>query len=242
MNYALCTFHKCASNWFRDIFWAVSEDQDISVVPFPKTESRFGKPVKRGSESLWIFATGRYEDFESAVGQGAVGQVPCILAVRDPRDALVSQYYSWKFTHKNNSPRILAAREQLQQHNERLGLEYLIKNRFFSFGNNIVNWGDKLGSYPSINILRYEDVLEDFSCSVGEALSHLGIRYERELLARLEKDTSFQTKTKRQRGEEDQQSHYRKGVAGDHRRFFDKEISALFDQEYGAALSILGYR
>ena len=81
-KYALCTFHKCASNWFRDIFWLVAEDNYISVQPHPESESRFGKMVERGPYFLWIFATGNYQDFEKTFGKQESQIIPCVLAVR----------------------------------------------------------------------------------------------------------------------------------------------------------------
>lgn len=197
--------------------------------------------VERGPHFLWIFATGNYQDFEKTFGKQESQIIPCVLAVRDPRDALVSQYYSWKFTHKNNSPRILAAREELLKLDERSGLKFLIEEKFFSFGNNISKWKDSLGELQKIHILRYEEVLDDFSKSVGGALTHLGIDYTDELLIRVEQATSFKAKTSRKPGEEDQTSHYRKGVAGDHLRLFDDEITSLFNREYGSSLTALGY-
>lgn len=53
---------------------------------------------------------------------------------------------------------------------------------------------------------------------------------------------SFQRLTEgRLRGKEDQNSHMRKGVAGDWRNHFDAEIKAAFKESYGNLLIHLGY-
>ena len=33
--YPVCTFHKCGSNWFRDIFWHIADRTDAGYLPFP---------------------------------------------------------------------------------------------------------------------------------------------------------------------------------------------------------------
>jgi len=148
-GHRICTFHKCGSNWFREIFWQVAAMQDRDYVPASNTVMTSGvnAPVTRSGQPLRIFPGGYADKIDTACGAGTAGRSTFILCLRDPRDALVSQYYSWKYSHKNNSSqRLVKARAKLTEMSEREGITLLIEEKLLVFADQIAPWIDRISS------------------------------------------------------------------------------------------------
>ena len=239
-DYAICTFHKCGSNWFRDIFFQIAELQDHSFIHYPENESRFGKPVRRGPVTQHVFSTGLRKQYDE-VFPGSGDDIPTVFCVRDPKDATVSQYFSWRNSHKNNSPRLLEWRDKLQSMPPKDGIEALLKAGRISYLNNLSQWADNLSARSDSLILKYEDLLDDFQSALRPVLDRLGAEVSDAQLSAIYESTRFESKVERRSGEEDQSSHYRKGVAGDSKNYFDANLNAAFDEKYGELPGLLGY-
>lgn len=238
----LCTFHKCGSNWVRDIFWMVCEQQGLTWAPRPEGKSRFGTRVDRNDvQALHVFPGGSKHQFLALNPDGVTHDTRILLAVRDPRDALVSQYFSWKSTHKNNSDKLLAARADLEHLSVRDGIEYLLKCKHFAFGNQVRWWLNNWGDSGQLRFLKYEDLLSDFEPAVRAGLDWLDMPTNRIDVPAIHEATRFEAKTNRKPGEEKTSSHFRKGVAGDHINHFDEALYELLESTHPKLLKRLGY-
>lgn len=232
------TFHKCGSNWFRRLFRdaAMTHNANIRVTK-PDTSSEINMPVETGSDrSLVLHRTDSPENVLAI----AKPEEPIFLCLRDPKDVLISQYFSWKKTHTNNSPHILKIREQLNEMSQKLGQRLLVHKGQVNFCNTVEGWLPQIAA-GRVYLLKYEDLLTDFKAAMGPALEAAGLPLDAEGLAKLEEKYSFSAVTNRSRGTEDTSSHYRKGVAGDWRNHFDDRLTELFDDRYGAICEALGY-
>ena len=90
--------------------------------------------------------------------------------------------------------------------------------------------------------IRYEELHADPDAHLARLLGFLGVDASPEAIARCRESGSFQRLSGgRAPGEEDKQSHFRKGVAGDWKNYFDDKTLSIFNREAGHLLRELGY-
>ena len=93
--------------------------------------------------------------------------------------------------------------------------------------------------------VRYEDLLVDGIGELGKIVSFLGYSISEDVLEFYFQKYSFNNMTGRNAGQEDQNSFFRKGIAGDWKNKFDAEIIHSFktarDGEWQALLELLEY-
>lgn len=238
---AVCSFHKCGSNWFRGVFWHVSEQLSYDYIPTPAGQGMITKPIQRNGNPIYIFPGGNRNTIVEKLGANALETTKFVLCVRSPKDALVSQYFSWRKSHKNNTPVILKYRERLANLSVEKGLELFLTDRQFAFGNQIQKWQDQINMSNNTHIMKYEDLHADFHACLRASLDFMSINYQGLDIDSIQHATSFETITDRKPGEENQESHRRKGIVGDHKNYFTTDLDALFEEQYGAVSKRLGY-
>ncbi len=98
-------------------------------------------------------------------------------------------------------------------------------------------------TYPDQYLeIRYEALHSAPEHEIERILSFLDVDTASELIALCQKAGAFETSAGgRERGKEDQESFFRKGVVGDHKNHFDEETLALFDNVAGELRTALGY-
>jgi hypothetical protein len=170
-----------------------------------------------------------------------------IHIIRDGRDAAVSAvHHSWNFG-KKQSARVSAKREAYRNPAE-TGESIFAGN---SLRRMAAEWGARVGrtiqdgpvllggNYAEV---RYEDLLQRPEEEMARLLTFLGAGTDEEVVKRCVSAASFERLSKgRKRGEEDQSSFFRKGVAGDWRNAFTEEDGKVFEEEAGELLIRLGY-
>ncbi len=162
-----------------------------------------------------------------------------VLLVRDPRDALVSQYFSFGgrnishvTTEKNQEKVMKRAMETIDMDID----EYVL---YASEG--LLSKLDCYKKYLDFNqglILKYEDIYYDKLSSLQKSFSYLGFDVSSETLASVAKKNDIRPE------KEDITQHIRKGDPGDHRTKLKPEtiekLSHLFfetGKEYGYDLA-----
>jgi len=231
------TFHKCASNWFRRLFRKAAQRRGVSVEVSSPNLSGINKSVDRGSaHTLWMHRIAS----EQRVMEFATEKAPIVLCIRDPKDLVVSQYFSWKKSHMTNTPTILETRERLEALSMYDGLKLLIEEDLIPFCKVSRSWSSSIASGQT-TVLKYEDMLEQFHESLSPALDRLGLSLGPKQLRDLKQEYAFSRMTKRAAKRGLEVNHYRKGKAGDWRNHFDDELSTLFNSRYGDVCKMFGY-
>jgi hypothetical protein len=200
--------------------------------------------------------------------------------IRDPRDIVVSSYFSHLNSHPtDNWPELAEHKRQLRALDLSEGLLCDM-----DFCRDLPTRGHRVEPYRCMsdwdysrsNILeiRYEDLILNPYEVLTNAFAFLGLLAEdelgaaslfghlREILSRRLRprangalprmhswnilaaiyDNRYDKKTSgRKRGAEDPQSHYRKGIAGDWRNYFQDQHKKHFTNVYGDILIRLGY-
>jgi hypothetical protein len=286
--------HKCASTWVWQILDRVTReiglrhylvlDERAPEGRGPLTGLRPGGPGGRANferAGLGGQAAAAGVDFVSCITSDqeqadALAPARAFHVIRDPRDILVSAYFSHRNSHPTDGlPHLAEHRERLRSTSKEEGL---LLEMEFSAGalRDIAEWNY---GRPEILEVRMEELSAKPYDGFIEIFRHLGLlspeepAEARELLGvwrgrlrnrlasrrrlgRLRRPTEataelllgavygqrFEAQTKgRRAGAEDQNSHYRKGVAGDWVNHFGDEHVDAFKERYGDLVVRLGY-
>ena len=163
------------------------------------------------------------------------------VIIRDLRDALVSFYFSVKYSHPVISAKIAQHRKIFEQKDFDDGMilainSYPSANVFASWG--VLNKKRGLLNYP---IIRYEDLVDDELEIFTFIMDACQINVKPELLKKVVDLNRFESRAGRRKGDEDIHSHLRKGIVGDWKNYFSDQVKVAFKNKYGKMLIQTGY-
>jgi hypothetical protein len=230
--------HKCASTWVHLML------QEVAAVlrrPYHLAHDVHGLP---GST---VASARRALGFDVLSYVNAdwrrIGDIDLrgVHLIRDPRDLVVSAYYSHLASHPSGGwDELERIRALLRSTPLETGL--LIEIEFLAeVMEELRSWP---ASVPKISTFRFEAVVAAPRRSFDEMLRHLGLRDDLpdQEFDRIVDQFAFESLTHgRQRGVEDRSHHYRRGVAGEWRRIFTPAVAWVFQRRHGDLLVQLGY-
>ncbi len=160
--------------------------------------------------------------------------------MRDPRDVVVSAYFSHLYSHPLFG-KLEEHRERLKSVPEDEGIMLEMENRKFQF-QAMLDWDYE---QPHVLELRMEDITTGASDEIPSIFRFLRLGTDDGLTAeridRIVAKRDFKQMAGRPPGREDVTSHYRKGIAGDWLNHFTEDHVAYFKENYGELLILLGY-
>ncbi|MFT7686574.1 MAG: hypothetical protein ACI9FB_001919 [Candidatus Azotimanducaceae bacterium] len=162
--------------------------------------------------------------------------------IRDIRDTLISLYFSVLKSHSDGFEDVRRDREVISSLSKEDGLIYLIMGdgQRPSYAERIAeiqsSWVKR--DYP---IFKYEDILADELGSFRKILNHCEIDFEEDYFNMVVNNNSFQSISGREKGIEDSNSHFRKGISGDWKNHFTPKVIELIKQRYGELLILTRY-
>lgn len=248
-----CCIPKTGSQWLRSLFSDIrafqysgllhcgySGKDGRAMAARSLTDRRYAEPfpVKRIVGPLYV----TYDNFR-LIPQPRLYRA--LFVMRDPRDAVVSWYFSARHNHlvyRNRATPLHEARRQLVGMSQADGLAWSVryhaeKGRFAALD----SWSH--ATYDdNIMLVRFEDLAARDSLSAFERVfSFLDIRMPTATMRDLLDAYSFRRLSGRDRAEEDTKSHLRGGTAGNWRRYFTPDIERLFYEHTGDLVARLGY-
>ena len=161
---------------------------------------------------------------------------------RDPRDIVVSWYFSSKYSHVLNE-QVSKNRQELKELSLEDGFIYSIEylNNIGLF-QGLKSWIDAEIQDKNILIFKFECLTSSDNFSAFKKLfEHCDIRITDQVLTQLLQDHSFEKLSGRKPGEENKKSHFRKGVPGDWKNYFNDTILEKFYQATENLTEELGY-
>lgn len=170
--------HKCATTWLRGILAKVGELTARRMVNFDNPR-QFDHDL---AARLAKHPPGIVAYTNADIGQVRnLAPMPGVHLIRDPRDVVVSGYFSHKKSHPTEGwPELLEHRRRLESLNEEDGL--LAEIEFSGPTIDLMHRWDY--GQASVLELRYEDVIRDPYLWLLRAGLHLALVHERDLLAR----------------------------------------------------------
>jgi lipopolysaccharide transport system ATP-binding protein len=231
---------RTASTWLEAIFLAVRERYGLGWVP-RGLENYLADLDACGLKDGHIYA-GVFLSWEG-LGLEKVRSPRRILHVRrDPRDVLVSVYFSLKLSHSAR-PEHEDWQEKLQTLSEEDGLLLLTEEE-----NLLPLWIPILDSYREKGetegclALEFAEIVTNPYLHVKSYLESAGLDVDTQWLRDTLEARSFERLSGgRMPGQENVRHHYRKGTTGDWRNHFTPRVKERFRENYGPALVRLGY-
>jgi hypothetical protein len=160
------------------------------------------------------------------------------ILYRDPRDILVSWVFAMAYSHEDSAA-VRCFREPFNCLNLRhclmLGIPTQLGTR------PTLTW---IESEPARHFLlaKYEDLLERPETGFAAILRFFGWNVPSAILEKAIAENSFEARSGgRARGELNEQSHYRRGISGDWRTYFDRNLGELYESARPGELVRAGY-
>jgi len=159
------------------------------------------------------------------------------IVLRDLRDITVSAYFSLKVSHVDLAG-ISEIRHELDQRDLESGLVWIIENWTHFSAEIGLSWAQSGEQW-----IRYEDLLiRDIELLEETLLSRCRLPIEKSALREAILACRFDRFSGgRRRGDEDTQSHVRKGVSGDWQQYFTVPVKAVFKERFADVLTACGY-
>jgi len=168
-----------------------------------------------------------------------------IFIMRDPRDILISWYFSTAYSHPivSKEDKMAQNRRSLQESTLEEGLlygiEFLNERGLFVA---LESWINTDTHDPNVLLVRYEDIVgTDFERFFRRIFEHCNVALPDKAFKALLNDYSFKQMTGRGQGVEDKSSKFRKGIAGDWKNHFTDKVETQFEKITGNLVTQLGY-
>jgi len=200
---------------------ALQADRALAI----ETDYTWPSEDENHAAALGMFYDVSYAQWKRASGPGD----RALVIVRDPRDLIVSWAYSATYSHFSNWD-IRTIRPVLL--NLDLQGRLRIALHHFCWRAPIYHsWVElvRLRETQSEYFTTYERLVERSFEEFQNILAFFQLAVPAERLHDVLKRHSFQARSGRPKGQSNVLSHYRRGVAGDWRNYFDREFGELFE-------------
>jgi len=262
VTYCFFGHHKCATQYIQSILREVCTGLGMRFCKahgpssFNHDITRF---LTRKDPDFFFYNNADYDVVKNIPGYKG------FHVVRDPRDMVVSAYFSHKFSHPvDSSPELARQRKVLNEVPESEGL-LLVMEYMAGVFRDMMSWDrtDKdvkeyrmedlvVDAYAGfVEIFRFMGLVEENVSRTSDEWSYIfsytlrkifgrGLKLATipmgALLAIVWRNRFSRKASDRKQGEEDIRSHYRKGAAGDWKDRFNDEHKGLFKEKYNDLL------
>src|SRR3954469_21528899 len=150
------THWKAGSQWVRSILKLAAPKRFIEPQPFP--DRPLGdQPVVDGAIYTPVYSS--LTQFRAAIPPHPSHRT--FVVIRDPRDTLVSWYFSLMYSHKTNKPTVAESRNELRDLSKHDGMALMIGKHMQGVMAIQREWLDAAGEDGAAPVFRYEDLWAD---------------------------------------------------------------------------------
>ena len=171
--YAAFGHHKCATMWVHSILIRAALDLGLrhdELFRPSAFDNRLDRYVEQHRTEMLLLGNARYDH----VRQLDVERVRGFHYVRDPRDIVVSAYFSHRNSHATHAwPELLPYREKLQKLSKEEGLFLELDFRAEQF-EDMRTWKD-MPAGGGIRLARMEDLTADPFREMIDQMEHMGL-------------------------------------------------------------------
>ncbi len=238
------SLYKSGSTLLQLILNALAPKAGVSMVPLESMLwDRGVSPEQTPPEVARVFRPrsccyGVFRSFPWRYEIPILADSPCILLVRDPRDALVSHYFSVANSHPEPKDAPEEIRRGMLAERDRVGAspidEHVLANAEF-FNHWHEGYARGLPPAPRTRVFRYEDVVFEKRAWVDELCETLG--WDVPPKARRRIADAFDLRPKKERPDE----HIRRVTPGDHREKLRPDTIEALNQRLAPVLDRYGY-
>jgi len=230
------TFYKCGSQWIRDILTdprVVEHSGHTLAVSGVDVPSSSWPALEPGQIASPVYSLGCQLWQESASPEDRA-----FVVVRDPRDIVISLVFSVSTSHTPS-----AITDLLRDPMSAASVPNRLRIGMFL----MAQWSHYLRSwrYPSrfdnVLVTKYEDLIADLPRELARTFAFVGWPIPPAVINAVAAENTFESRSGRKPGDENEYSHRRKGIAGDWRNYFDRDLGEAFENAFPSLLSGLDY-
>ncbi len=227
------TVHKAASLGVSDVMRRVAKKEGWPFHSANLKKATLIEPEAPGDEKFFSQLDGK---------MGLVGPIRMpvaltgksandrfILHLRDPRDVLVSMFFSWSYSHPG-------VNEDYRARLREKGLDDFVLRESAGLKEKYALYVRDYLSLPGAVLLKYEDFVLVRPAWLSAFLRACGVDPEQRHYIRLGKDNPAEKVR-----QEDKFSHIRKAAPGDHKEKLKDETIKALNSEWADLLLALGY-
>jgi len=161
-----------------------------------------------------------------------------VIMVRDPRDVVVSEYFSYAFSHPISPvPQKAEEIKKLRKRLQNMTLDQYAKESTLILKERFQKYVVLCQQDPMVCVLKYEDMIADFPSWLENLTTHCQLTISPSLKASLIESSNNAKKTK-----ENIRSHRRQVTPGDHRRKLKPDTIAELNDILAEVMDYFGYR
>lgn len=231
------TTHKSASTFLDKIFNEVAAFSNYTKIDFDgyfttwdeKLYSNYSNDefLKKAFITKGII----YGPFRNFVNVPKLEKYKIIVLVRDPRDVLVSSYYSYKFSHLNISKKNVTQKKELSTKS----IDEFVQSHSDYYLNVLNDYYHKLLERDNTLLLRYEDMVKDYEFFLTTILEFIDVTLiDYQPIIKSKFKVSFDL-------QENKLKHVRKATPGEYRGKLDSKTIEFLNFKFQKILKGLGY-
>lgn len=233
--------HKAASVFVNRVLELVLTNEGMVHIDFAGEAFNAGaKEWEYCVSKSHLFATpgyyfgafrGPYVDkFESLSANNIVVQV------RDPRDCIVSLYYSYKYSHGSPGEGVLKKIfNRIRSHVEETDIDSFAVEQATTYSRRLALITDLCGKYDDYTLLTYENMVLNFEAWEKQLYDYLNVDPPEEIRAQVAELANFEVPS------EDVMQHKRQVMPGDHKRKLRGETIEQMNAILAQHLTKYGY-
>lgn len=232
--------HKCASVYIFKLLDKLAHSENLNYVNYSVIwkHNRKNPEVKQDYNDFTILNKNKVTLYLAGRGLGVLepmdfcqtNNIPfkSVFVIRDPRDIIISKYFSKKYSHPIISDEMQTIRDSYCSMNNDDGIDVCIDLFESTNASSLCRWQEYLDD-PRVLFLSYEFMKANSLLFFSTMLKFLEIDISLDCLSSVLDKRNFATLSGRNTGVEDTKNHYRKGVVGDWKNYFtDRHIKHFF--------------
>ncbi len=250
MNIFHCCVQKTASRWVKLVFSdpRILGQSGLTIVDYESelpgkvdarrlTDRTYDEPFPADTLVMPL-----YLSYGSFCSIPKPAPYRAFFVMRDPRDIVVSWYFSIKYSHSAIG-NVGQLRNKLNDLSLQDGLKFSIDSLYgYGLFDSLASWIEAPHVDPNVMLVKYEDLTGIRQIETWQVLlEHCKIPVPLDQIQSVLERYSFKGLSGREQGEENTQSHLRKGVPADWLNHFDDEVEAYFTERVGNLPEHLGY-
>jgi hypothetical protein len=236
--------HKAGSVLLNNILQDLSREIDLTYVSIADEFFRIGLPWQKApkcTSDIFLaagYCYGGFRVWPSTFEIPIIATSRSVLLVRDPRDRLVSLYYSLKESHPEPGDKLAStkidfiAKRRLARS---LDIDKFVRHRAAEFISRLSIYRTELCEKYPAKIYRYEDVIYDKENWVADLVGHFGWSVPSKAICSIAAQHNVIPTS------EDKSKHIRQVHPGNFRKHLKPETITYLNDVFAEEMAYLGY-
>lgn len=232
----LFTTHKCASTFFSKFLHEVEQETSFVHINYDSFFAGQQVPVEKAFESNDFLAKGFNEQGFIYGPMRSNRDIPNkqayknLLILRDPRDVMVSLFYSMRYSHSLISKGMISIRQEAEKHD----VDSYVYLRAQEFREKYDSYKELLVQNYNTLYLRYDDLIDNPETSLKKIIDFIGVELHQETF----KELANQLKPS---DSENIYTHKRSGRSGQFKEKLKTETIDFLNQEFEEIIPYFGF-